>query len=114
MVFLLLGRNSGDAGGRKEQYRKYGCSKHWYRGACSNNLLERQEWLEKRLLADLQTEVLRPEAIDYRIAQFGEQPKLALRKLSGELSHMRGRKQKVEIELRRLTETGRKPVLLPF
>jgi len=25
------------------QYRKYGCSQHFYRGACSNNLLERQD-----------------------------------------------------------------------
>jgi site-specific DNA recombinase len=107
---LKCGRCGGNlaivAGGRKQQYRKYGCSQHWYRGACSNNLLERQEWLEKRLLADLQTEVLRPEAVDYTIAQFGEQLKAALGKLSGELSDMRERKQKVEVELRRLTETA--------
>jgi site-specific DNA recombinase len=107
---LKCGRCGGNlaivAGGRKDQYRKYGCSQHWYRGACSNNLLERQEWLEKRLLADLQAEVLRPEAVDYTIAQFGEQLKVALGKLSGELSDMRDRKQKVEVELRRLTETA--------
>jgi site-specific DNA recombinase len=107
---LKCGRCGGNlaivAGGRKDQYRKYGCSQHWYRGACSNNLLERQEWLEKRLLADLQTEVLRPEAVDYTIAQFGEQLKAALGKLSGELSEMRARKQRVEVELRRLTETA--------
>jgi site-specific DNA recombinase len=107
---LKCGRCGGNlvivAGGRKDQYRKYGCSQHWYRGACSNNLLERQEWLEKRLLEDLQTEVLRPEAVDYTIAQFGVQLKAALGKLSGELMHMRERKQKVEVELRRLTETA--------
>ena len=75
-------------------------------GACSNNLLERQEWLEKRPLADLQTEVLRPEAVEYTIAQFGEQLKATLGKLCGELSEMRARKQRVEVELRRLTETA--------
>jgi hypothetical protein len=107
---LKCGRCGGNlaivAGGRKQQYRKYGCSQHWYRGACSNGLLERQEWLEKRLLADLQEEVLKPEAVEYTITQFGEQLKAALAKLSGELAHMRERKQKVEIELRRLTETA--------
>jgi len=107
---LKCGRCGGNlaivAGGRKQQYRKYGSSQHWYRGACSNGLLERQEWLEKRLLADLQEEVLKPEAVEYTITQFGEQLKAALAKLSGELAHMRERKQKVEIELRRLTETA--------
>jgi len=94
------------AGGGKEQYRKYGCSQHWYRGACSNNLLERQIWLEKRLLADLQTEILKPEALEYTIAQFGDQLKTTLGRLSGELAQMRERKRAIEVELRRLTETA--------
>ena len=94
------------AGGGKEQYRKYGCSQHWYRGACSNNLLERQIWLEKRLLADLQTEILKPEALEYTIAQFGDQLKTTLCRLSGELAQMRERKRAIEVELRRLTETA--------
>jgi site-specific DNA recombinase len=94
------------AGGGKEQYRKYGCSQHWYRGACSNNLLERQIWLEKRLLADLQTEILKPEALEYTIAQFGDQLKTTLGRLSGELAQMRKRKRAIEVELRRLTETA--------
>jgi site-specific DNA recombinase len=94
------------AGGGKDQYRKYGCSQHWYRGACSNNLLERQVWLERRLLADLQSEILKPEAIEYTIAQFGEQLKATLGKLSGELAEMRERKRKIESELHRLTQTA--------
>src|ERR1700730_622544 len=92
--------------GGKDQYRKYGCSQHWYRGACSNNLLERQVWLERRLLADLQSEILKPEAIEYTIAQFGEQLKATLGKLSGELAEMRERKRKIESELHRLTQTA--------
>ena len=86
--------------------RKYGCSQHWYRGACSNNLLERQIWLEKTLLADLQAEILKPEALEYTITQFGEQLKTTLGKLSGELAQMRERKKTIENELRRLTETA--------
>jgi site-specific DNA recombinase len=64
------------------QYRKYGCSQHFYRGACPNNVLERQDWLEKRLLSELQDEVLKPEAIEYVIAEFGRQLKGALENLS--------------------------------
>jgi site-specific DNA recombinase len=94
------------AGGGKKQYHKYGSSQHWYRGACSNNLLERQIWLEKTLLADLQAEILKPEALEYTITQFGEQLKATLGKLSGELAQMRERKKTIESELRRLTETA--------
>jgi hypothetical protein len=59
---------TGEQVSGKKQYRKYGCSQHWYRGACSNSLLERQIWLEKRLLVDLQSEILKPEALEYTIA----------------------------------------------
>jgi site-specific DNA recombinase len=52
---LVIVTRNGPGG----QYRKYGCSQHFYRGACPNNLLERhQDWLEKRLLSELQEEVL--------------------------------------------------------
>ena len=94
------------AGGGREQYRKYGCSQHWYRGACSNNLLERQVWLEKTLLTDLQCEILKEDAVEYTIAQFGEELKKALGTLSSVLTETRGRKRSLEIELRRLTETA--------
>src|SRR5437016_13270224 len=63
-------------------------------------------WLEKRLLADLQTEILKPEALEYTIAQFGDQLKTTLCRLSGELAQMRERKRAIEVELRRLTETA--------
>ena len=96
------------------QYRKYGCSQHFYRGACSNNLLERQDWLEKRLLAELQGEVLRPEAIEYVIEEFGRQLKVALENLSGELAQMRERKETIEAELRRLTATAAQTGPSPF
>ena len=99
---LVIVTHTGPGG----QYRKYGCSRHFYRGACSNNLLERQDWLEKRLLDELQTEVLKPEAIEYAISVLGQQLKGALENLSDELSEMRERKQKLEAELRKLAETA--------
>ena len=99
---LVIVTRNGPGG----QYRKYGCSQHFYRGACPNNLLERQDWLETRLLKELQGEVLKPEAIDYVIEQFGRQLKAALETMSSELAQMRERKAKIEAELRRLTDTA--------
>lgn len=101
---LVIVTRNGPGG----QYRKYGCSQHFYRGACSNNLLERQDWLEERLLKELQEEVLKPEAIEYVIQAFGSQLKDAMEKMSNELAQMRERKIKIEDELRRLTDTAAK------
>ena len=101
---LVIVTRNGPGG----QYRKYGCSQHFYRGACSNKLLERQDWLEERLLKELQEEVLKPEAIEYVIQAFGSQLKDALEKMSNELAQMRERKNKIEGELRRLTATAAK------
>jgi hypothetical protein len=70
--------------------------------------LERQDWLEERLLKELQEEVLKPEAIEYVIQAFGSQLKDVLEKMSNELAQMRERKNKIEGELRRLTATAAK------
>ena len=61
---------SGRSGKRNP---RYGCPQNFYRGACTNNLKERHDWLENRLLAELQEAVLKPEAIDYALAEFGRQ-----------------------------------------
>ena len=45
-------------------------------------------------MSELQEEVLKPEAIEYVIAEFGRQLKGALENLSSELSEMRERKAK--------------------
>ncbi len=81
---------------------KYGCPQNAFRGTCSNNLKERCDWLEKRLLGELQDAVLQPAAIDYALQEFGRQLKASLANLSGELATMRDRKEKLESELRRL------------
>lgn len=99
---LVIVTHNGPGG----QYRRYGCSRHFYRGACSNNLLERQDWLEKRLLDELQMQVLKPEAVEYAISELGRQLKTAFENLSGELAGMKERKQKLEAELKKLAETA--------
>jgi site-specific DNA recombinase len=99
---LVIVTRNGPGG----QYRKYRCSQHFYRGACPNNLLERQDWLEERLLRELQQEVLKPETVEYAIQAFGRQLKDALEKMSNELAQMRERKTKIETELRRRADTA--------
>ena len=105
--WLLVSEGSGQCGWWwQKTVSQVGVFSALYRGACSNNLLERQIWLEQRLLADLQAEILKPQALEYTITQFGEQLKATLGKLSGELAQMRECKKTIESELRRLTETA--------
>ena len=65
-------------------------------------------------MAELQGEVLKPEAIEYVIGEFGRQLEVALENLSVELVQMRERKEKIEAELRRLTATAAQTGPSPF
>lgn len=87
-------------------YSKYGCGQHFNRGACSNSVLIRRDWLERRLLEELQKEVLKHEAIEYSLDEFGSHLKDVFAKLTSEMGQMRERKQKLEGELQRLAATA--------
>jgi site-specific DNA recombinase len=87
-------------------YPKYGCSQHFNRGACSNAVMVRRDWVEERLLDDLQNQVLKREAIEYVLDEFGTHVKNAFANLSNQMTQMRERKQKLEGELRRLASTA--------
>ena len=87
-------------------YPKYGCSQHFNRGACSNAVTVRRDWIEERLLDELQNQVLKREAIEYVLDEFGTPVKGAFANLSNQLAQMRERKQKLEGELRRLAATA--------
>jgi site-specific DNA recombinase len=87
-------------------YPKYGCSQHFNRGACSNSVMVRRDWVEERLLDDLQNQVLKREAIEYVLGEFGTHVKNAFANLSNQMTQMRERKQKLEGELRRLASTA--------
>jgi hypothetical protein len=52
-LVIVTGRGPG-------RYPKYDCSQNFYRGACPHNLKERQDWVENRLLSELQDAVLTP------------------------------------------------------
>jgi site-specific DNA recombinase len=87
-------------------YPKYGCSQHFNRGACSNACTVRRDWVEERLLDELQNQVLKPEVVEYVLQQFGSHVKHSLADLSNQLVQMRERKQKLEGELKRLAATA--------
>ena len=87
-------------------YPKYGCSQHFNRGACSNCVMVRRDWVEQRLLDDLQNQVLKREAIEYVLDEVGDHVKSAFASLSNQMTQMRERKQKLEGELRRLASTA--------
>ena len=93
-------------GRARRGHSRYGCSRNFNYGGqeCSNNLKERQDWLENRVLADLQAQVLRPEVVNYAVEEFGRQLKMSLANLSGELAGMRERKRQLESEVQRLTK----------
>ena len=85
---------------------RYGCSQHFNRGACSNALTVRRDWIEGRLLDELQNYVLQRDAVEYVLGEFGNQMKNAFASLTNKMAQMRERKQKLEGELRRLAETA--------
>ncbi len=104
------------AGQGKGRHPRYGCPRNFYRGTCSNDLRERQDRLEARLLEGLQEAVLKPEAIDYTLNQFEKELTSQLRAMSGKMDAVRKRKAELETELRRLTaavaESGHSAFLL--
>lgn len=91
---------------RHGHYPQYGCSQHFNRGVCSNKLLIRRDWIEKRLLEEMQERVLHKDAIDYALSEFENHLKHAFTRLSGKMAQMRERKHKLEGELGRLTATA--------
>jgi hypothetical protein len=52
-----------------------GCPQDFNRGACSNSVKERADFLEERLLSELENAVLKPEAIEKAIGKFEYQLK---------------------------------------
>jgi hypothetical protein len=85
---------------------RYGCSQHFNRGACSNSLTVRRDWLEEKMLDELKNYVLQRDAVEYVLDQFGAHVQDALADLSNQMAQMRERKQRLEGELRRLAATA--------
>ena len=103
-------------GGGTHRHKKYACSRRFNRGGCQNDLYIRRDDLEDLLLGKLQSEVLRPEVVDYAVTEFQKQLEATLASLSGDLAEMRARKSRLEAEVHRLVsavaESGHSTSLL--
>jgi site-specific DNA recombinase len=88
----------------RSESQQYGCSMHHQRGktVCSNRLTIRRDKLESRILAGLQKEVLREDAVDYVVAGMKTELERRFDELNGTLSGMRERKRQLETEIARL------------
>ena len=95
----------GYRGRGKGGHPSYGCPRNFYRGACANQLKERADWLEDRLLSKLQEAVIQPDAIDYALQEFERQLAESLSNLSNETSYMRQRSERIHQELRNLVSS---------
>lgn len=91
-------------GGGTHRHKKYVCANYFNRGTCENDLYIRVDDLEERLLRRLQSELLRPEVIDYAIGEFGRQLRTALAGLSGDVADLRKQKERLESEIQRFAD----------
>ena len=108
-LVIVTGRGKGG-------HPSYGCPQNFYRGACTNQLKERADWLEDRLLSELQRAVIQPDAVDYALQEFERQLAASLSELANQTSHMRQRSAQIQQELRNLVGTvascGHSPALV--
>jgi site-specific DNA recombinase len=89
-------------GGGTHRRPKYVCSNYFNRGVCANRLYIRRDHLEARLLGRIQSELLRPEVIEYAVSEFGRQLHAALGSLGGEIEQMRKRKEELDRKIQNL------------
>jgi site-specific DNA recombinase len=103
-------------GGGTHRHPKYACSRRMNRGGCENSLYIRRDELEELLLGKLQSEILRPEVMEYAIEQFRKQLDEALGSVADALAEMRQRKTRLETQVRRLVsavaESGHSKAML--
>ena len=91
-------------GTRKNDHPRWGCPRNFNRGTCSNDLRERNEYVEKQLLGELQRAVLHPEAVEYALTAFEKALDEQLTAVTGGLDKNRERLAAIDAELGRLAE----------
>ncbi len=100
------GRLTVICGHGKKNHRRYGCSRNFNHGTCSNGLRERQDRIETRLLEGLQKTVLHPDVVDYTLKEFEKELGQHLQTATGQLDQLRERREKLMSELRNLSATA--------
>ena len=83
----------------KQNHPRYGCPQNYNRGACSNNLKERADFLEERLFSDLQSAVLQPKAIAFAVQEFERQLASSLAGLNTSIGRLRQRSEEIKAEI---------------
>ena len=98
------GRLAIITGSRKHDHPRWGCPRNYNRGTCSNEVRERNEYVETQLLAELQRSVLQPDPIDYALEKFELELERELSAASGSIEAQRRRMDQLDLELARLAE----------
>ena len=90
------------SGRGKNGHHSYGCPQKFNHGVCSNGVKERADFLQERLLLELENVVLQPEAIEKAITEFEHQLQVALSGLESKIGGMRHREVEIGLELGKL------------
>jgi site-specific DNA recombinase len=98
-LVIVTGRGKGG-------HPRFGCPQNFHRGACTNGLKERADWIEDRLLSQLQDAILRPEYVDFAIEQFERQLQTSLSALDSRMGRMRQRAAQLQQEIGNLAATA--------
>jgi site-specific DNA recombinase len=89
--------------GRNKSTQVYGCPSNWNRGVCNNTARIRRDDLESAMLSQLQEKILRPEVVDYVLAEYESALFKELGNMASEMGRMQSRKRELEGELANLT-----------
>ncbi len=87
------------SGQGKHNHPRYGCPQNANRGACSNNVKERADFLEERLFSQLQSAVLLPESVEFAVQDFERQLDSSLAGLDNKIGRLRQRSVEIKQEL---------------
>ena len=96
------------SGRGKTGHHSYRCPQNFNRGACSNGVKERADFLQERLLLELENVVLQPEAIEKAVGEFESQLQVALSGLESKIGGMRHREVQIRLELGNLISLAAK------
>jgi DNA invertase Pin-like site-specific DNA recombinase len=99
----LCSANMNIVSGRGERrHASYGCPLNAQRGVCKNSVRIRRDVLERSLLSKLQSEVLRPEVVEYTLQRFESELLKAVKGREQDVETLREKKATLEVEIQRL------------
>jgi site-specific DNA recombinase len=99
----LCGANMVIISGRGGRWARYGCTQHWNRGNCKNDLTLSREVAEQTLLNELQEFLDRPAGLDYVLGEVSDFLQRSTDSGASRVNQLNARKEQIEEELERLT-----------